>query len=265
MTARRPKSPDRPLRPSEIATELRSRIASRDLPPGGKLPSTKHLAGEFGATERAVYDAVALLKATGHVIGHQGKGVFVRTNEPIEFHAHRFERGQRRDDEKPGLDDWQAGVLEQGRTPSQDIPAVSKEPAAADIAAWLRIAPGTPVLARRRLRRADGRPYQLADSYFPLEIARDCPELWEERDVSVPGGVLAYNGHPQSQLRDELRPWLPTPDESERLDLPKGFAGPAIQHVRIGYGGENDGGIPVRVMVTIAPGHLNTIVYEMEV
>ncbi|WP_285529673.1 GntR family transcriptional regulator [Streptomyces lavendulae] len=262
MTAHRPAT-DRPLRPSEIATALRTRITSGELVPGGKLPSTRLLAEELGATERAVYEAVALLKMSGHVTSHQGKGVFVRLISPLEFHAHRFERGDRRDD---GVtDDWRAGVEEQGRVATQDDPEVSAESAAPDIAAWLRVSPGTQVLARRRIRRVDGEPFQLADSYFPIGIADDCPELWAPHDIARPGGILAHNGHPQTRLRDELRPWLPTPEESERLGLPTNFGGPAIQHVRIGYGGEGDGGMPIRVMVTIAPGHLNTVVYEMEV
>ncbi|MEU4954331.1 GntR family transcriptional regulator [Streptomyces lavendulae] len=262
MTAPR-RTPDRPLRPSEIATALRARITSGELTPGGKLPSTRLLAEELSATERAVYEAVALLKMSGHVTSHQGKGVFVREVAPLEFHAHRFERGERRDDGV--VDDWRAGVEEQGRVATQDDPEVSGEAAAPDIASWLRIPTGHQVLARRRIRRVDGEPFQLADSYFPLAIADDCPELWAPRDIARPGGILAYNGHPQVRLRDELRPWLPTPEESERLGLPKNFGGPAIQHVRIGYGGEADGHAPIRVMVTIAPGHLNTVVYEMEV
>lgn len=41
-----------------------------------------------------------------------------------------------------------------------------------------------------------GVPYQLADNYFPEDIARDTP-LMEPRSVSAPGGILAAIGHRQ--------------------------------------------------------------------
>lgn len=245
-----------------IMEDLHRQISSGELQPGDRLPSTRELAAHYGVAEKTVYRAIALMKAAGEVEARQGKGVFVRGNHPLEWHLHRFERGDRRDSPEAGLDDWQAAAIEQGRTPSQDTPQVSVEPAPADIAGWLKVKPGAFVVARRRIRRVDGEPFQLADSWFPPQIALDSP-LMEERDVTMPGGILAAIGHPQRYLRDEISSWPPTsPSEAERLELPDGVGTPVTRHVRIGYDQSRQ---PIRVMVTVAPGHLNRLIYEMEV
>jgi GntR family transcriptional regulator len=246
----------------EIADHLQRRIASGDLGPGDPLPSTRALAAEYGVAEKTIYRVISLLKASGQVEGRQGKGVFVRTIKPLEWHVHRFERGPRRDNPTAGRDDWKIGVEEQGRVASQDTPRVSVEPAPADIAGWLQVEAGTFVVARRRVRRVDGEPFQLADSWFPTGVALETP-LMLEQDVTMPGGILASIGHPQKFLRDEIRAWPPTsPDEAERLELARGVGTPVVRHLRIGYGVDDR---PVRVMITVAAGHLNTLVYEMEV
>ncbi|MFI8944775.1 GntR family transcriptional regulator [Streptomyces syringium] len=255
-----PKKSPSPVR--EITEDLHRRIFSGELKPGDQLPSTRYLADRYQVAEKTVYRAIGLLKASGELESGQGKGVFVRGNHPLEWHLHRFERGDRRDSPEVGRDDWQAAALEQGRTPSQDTPRVSVEPAPADIAGWLGIEPGNFAVARRRVRRVDDEPFQLADSWFPTQVALDSP-LMEERDVTMPGGVLAAIGRPQRYLRDEIRSWPPiSPSEAERLELPDGVGTPVTRHVRIGYDQDRT---PIRVMVTVAPGHLNTLVYEMEV
>ncbi|MGY1437161.1 GntR family transcriptional regulator [Streptomyces reniochalinae] len=246
----------------EIADELLDRIASGDLESGEKLPSTRELAELHEVGEKTIYRVISLLKASGQVEGRQGKGVFVRAIKPLEWQLHQFERGDRRDDSTSGRDDWKAAAAEQGRTPSQDTPRVSVEPAPPEVAAWLGLKPGTFVVARRRVRRVDGEPFQLADSWFPTGIALDT-DLMREEDVTRPGGILAYIGHPQKRLRDEIRSWPPaTQEEAQRLELPEGVGTPVTRHARIGY---DEAGDPIRVMVTVAPGHLNTLVYELEV
>lgn len=253
---------EKPLTARDIADKVLEDIASGTLEPGQRLGSTEELATRFRVSNKTVYRAVGLLKTSGELMGQQGRGVYVRDVDPLEWRLHQFERGDRRDDHIPGWDDWKAAAAELGREPSQDIPRVSVEPAPPNVAAWLGVEAGTHVVARRRVRRVDGEPFQLADSWFTTSIALDT-DLMKEEDVSRPGGILAYIGRPQVRVRDELRSWPAlTPAEAERLEMKNGAGKPVIRHARIGYG---DDGQPVRVMVTVAPGHLNTLVYEMEV
>lgn len=60
-----------------VMRSLRERIASGDLPPGTKLPTTADLATEYGVGTTTVRQAVKLLQFTGELVGHQGVGVFV--------------------------------------------------------------------------------------------------------------------------------------------------------------------------------------------
>lgn len=251
-----------PIRPGQrgaarlIADDLRAQIRAGQLPPGAVLPTSRELAEHYGVTQRTVSAGVDLLKAEGLVVGEQGGRRRVRADRPITWDLTRFERRGRRD--TAAMDDWSTAIKEAGREPVQVV-TVSVEPATEAVARWLQIQPGDEVVKRARLRTVDGRPFQLSYSWFPASVAAGTA-LMEERDVSIPGGILNSIGHPQRHVRDEITVRMPGPEESEKLDLPPGT--PVAQHVRIGYG---DSGLPVRAMMTIAPGDRHVLVYEMEV
>jgi GntR family transcriptional regulator len=213
------------------------------------------LAERYGVTPKTVSAGIDLLKLEGLVVGEQGGRRRVRSNRPITWNLTKFERGKRRD--SPSMDDWSTAIKEAGRKPTQ-IVTVTTEPASDEVAGWLQIQPGDQVVRRVRMRTVDDQPFQLSTSWFPTAIALGTP-LMEERDVSMPGGILHSIGHPQHHIRDEITIRMPTPEESERLVLLPGT--PIAQHVRIGYGEV----APVRVMMTIAPGDRHILVYEMEV
>jgi len=68
----------RPLRLSEeLSGELQRRIASGDLPPGGRLPTEKALGDAFGVSRAVVREAIARLKADGLIETRQGSGAWV--------------------------------------------------------------------------------------------------------------------------------------------------------------------------------------------
>jgi DNA-binding GntR family transcriptional regulator len=60
-----------------VADDLRSRIASGELPVGSAIPSTARLCEGYGVSITVVRAAVAQLREAGLVVGHAGKGVFV--------------------------------------------------------------------------------------------------------------------------------------------------------------------------------------------
>jgi GntR family transcriptional regulator len=258
----RPSRPDTTPRIPDIASDLRNRIDEGEFNHvNGKLPSTRNLVTQYKISAQAIARVIALLKAEGVVVGKQGAGVFVRQVDPLRWDLTQFEQGSRRDDVDAGLDDWQASVVAQGRTPEQRILNVTEAPGevpSKDVARWLGLGPDDLVVARRRLRLVDGVPTQLADSWFPARLALGTP-LMDDSDVTMPGGILASIGHPQAKRRDEITPRMPTPEEAKRLSLPPGTA--VAQVVRIGY---DLAGTAVRAMVTIAPGDRNVLIYEME-
>jgi DNA-binding GntR family transcriptional regulator len=60
-----------------IVADIRNSITTGALRPGQKLPSITELAGQYSCSQTVVKTALAVLRATGAVEGHQGKGVFV--------------------------------------------------------------------------------------------------------------------------------------------------------------------------------------------
>ncbi len=239
-----------------VADALREQIRSGVLGPSAVLPTGRELAEQFGVAPKTAAAGVDILKREGLVIGEQGGRRRVRSVRRITWNLSEFERGRRRD--SLAMDDWATAIKDAGRDPREDVSVDTDVPASDQIAAWLRLSPGAAVVKRARVRWVDNEPFQLSTSYFPGVIAQGTL-LSEDRELSVPGGLLRHIGHPQLSVRDEISTRMPTPEETDLLQLPMGT--PVIQHVRIGHGVE----FPVRVMITIAPGDRHLLVYELEV
>ena len=62
---------------AQLADHIRDRIASGELAPGDKLPSTSQLSREHGISAIVVRQAMLVLKTEGCVEGVQGVGMFV--------------------------------------------------------------------------------------------------------------------------------------------------------------------------------------------
>lgn len=241
-----------------VANDIRQRIERGELAPGDQIPGEFDLADSHGVSRQTVRSALQRLQQEGLITEGKGRlGRQVRDRQPLWWNLTQFERGERRDDPEKGADDWAAGVIEQGRTPRQEV-FVSIEPAPADVAKHLGIPAGTLAVKRLRVRFVDDEPYQLATSWFREDIARETP-LMEPRDIAVPGGLMRTIGHPQVRLHDEIQVRMPTPGEASQLKLPSGT--PVGQHTRVGYGKD---GQPVRVMVTIFAGDRHYLIYDQD-
>ena len=70
-----------PIRPPAYSHELAQMILTRgsepDYAPGGRLPTERSLAGEFGVTRTMVRHALALLEADGRISREVGRGTFL--------------------------------------------------------------------------------------------------------------------------------------------------------------------------------------------
>ncbi|GAB3964486.1 winged helix-turn-helix domain-containing protein [Plantactinospora veratri] len=69
-----------PIEPiyTRIVADIRAKIASGELKPGDKLPSVSELRAQYNASNTAVRNAMLVLREAGLIVGHQGKGVYVR-------------------------------------------------------------------------------------------------------------------------------------------------------------------------------------------
>lgn len=140
-----------------IASDIKRRIESGDLAPGAQLPSTRELAEQYECIPRSVHHAIALLKASGHVVTAPGKGVYVA------------------DTRLKGVDRID-GYLTDLRQVEADTPRRTT-----DAPAWVRVLldlePDEECVLRSRRVREDGRVVQYGYSWVHPRIAEVVPEV----------------------------------------------------------------------------------------
>ena len=240
----------------DIADALRRDIKSGELAAGEAVPSQAAIAARFGVSPGSARLALDELVNEGLITGGQGRGRRVRDRSPLVVYASRSESAERRT--AAASDAWVTDVEEQGRKAAQTI-TVEIVQATADIARWLEVDEGQVVAVRRRARTIDGEPDNLCDSYYPMDLAQEVPEILNPADVSK--GVIRLmreRGYEQVRYVDELR-WRPaTPEESAALNIPRGVA--VLVQTRVGY---TSSGRPVRATVVIWPGDSHVLLYEL--
>jgi DNA-binding GntR family transcriptional regulator len=152
----------------QIASALRDRISDGTISRGGKLPTEAELTAEFGVTRSTVREALRILVNEGLVYSARPQGYFVRDREPMYYRPQSEFRPQ---PASPEMDRFMADHAEAGREPGQSIDVAIVEPPQ-EVAERLRLQPGEPTVVRRRVRRLDGEPYNINDSYYPAGPCR---------------------------------------------------------------------------------------------
>jgi GntR family transcriptional regulator len=107
----------------------------------------------------------------------------------------------------------------------------------------------------------DGRPNQLADSYYELDVLAAVPQLAEEE--TGPGGGFARledAGYHLTEIEEEIRVRMPTTPESVSLSLPAGT--PVVDLIRTAYDGT---GRPAEVMLAVIAGDMTSFHYRFPV
>lgn len=209
----------------EIADELRARIDSGELGPGARLPSENELMAVHGVEQLTARRALDVLKNEGLIQARRGSGTFVRDFQPVRrVSPNRLKASQW----GSGRSVWTGDVPDRQLTVT-DV-RVDREEPPAHIASVLGA--GT-ALTRRRVYSVDGRPVQLATSYYPADLVAG--SRIAEADTG-PGGAyarLAELDLEPVRFREEIRSRMPNPDEAAALDLPQGT--PVILVVRTAY------------------------------
>lgn len=246
----------RPLQ-VRIADELRGKIDDGAYAPGQQLPTLDELGEHFKCSLAAIRKAIDILKQQGVVVTIQGRGTFVRDRPHARRHGiERYSRSR-----------WRAGkpilvaeVEKQGRTADQLIRELAEVPAPPLVAQRLGIDPDTPVWVRRRTTLIDGRPNQLADSYYELSVVRDTAIMQEH---TGPGGGFARleeQGLTLDRITEELSVRMPTGPETVTLQLPPGT--PVVDLVRTTYAANER---PVEVMLAVIAGDMVAFHYDFSI
>lgn len=251
-------APDQPFPYARIADALRADILAGRLGPGQRLPSERELAELHQTTRPTVRKAIAVLRADGLVLTEQGRGAFVRPRP----HVRHLARGALwRERRSSGTAPWNAEIAAQGQAGEQRILEVATVGAPTDVAALLDVEEDAPVVVRRRAMLVDGQPAQLADSYYPADLAAGTA-LAERRRIR--GGAAAVIedqlGRRIVRFIEELSARMPTPQEAQALQLPPGV--PVVRALRTAYDGS---GAAVEVLASVIPMDRHVLRYEIEV
>jgi GntR family transcriptional regulator len=240
----------------DLADVLRREITEGKLPPGAVMHSEADLVERYGVSRNTVRGALGLLTNEGLLtVGNGRRGRRVRQPTPLVVYASQSESVDRRT--AAGVDAWVNDVREQGREPSQTI-TVEMVQADAAVGRWLEVGEGSLVAVRRRIRSIDGIPDNINDTFYPLELAQEIPEILNPADV--PQGIIALmreHGYRQVRYADELRWRPPTPSEKAQLNVPTGVA--VLVQTRTGYTADR----PVKTTVTTWPGDSHIMIYEL--
>ncbi|GAB4086330.1 GntR family transcriptional regulator [Myceligenerans cantabricum] len=237
-----------------IADQIRDRITTGELAEGTKLPSESQLMEEFATSRNTVRNALGELESEGLISTAQGRGSFVREWNMLTFRATRAEHIDR--PASWSHDSFVSETREAGHAPSTEF-TMRIEPAVPEVADRLKIEGNSLVVFRRVVRYADSKPVSRQDSWYPMEVA-------ETAGLNVPHDIpegtvraMAKAGLKEVGHYDELTARMPTPEESQTLDVPVGV--PVIVYVRTAWT-ETE---PIRVTRTTFPCDRNKIVYEL--
>jgi GntR family transcriptional regulator len=240
-----------------IADDLRGAILRQKYSEGERLPSENALATEYNTTRATVRKAFALLRSDGLVVSEQGKGVFVRPRPTVHMMGTGRQYAERR---KTGVTNFNAEAKAHGHDAEQEVVAVDRVPAPADIAPRLGVPEGTPLLVRRRLFKVDGHPMQLVDGYYDYGLAKGTALARRSR---IQGGAHAEIEGPKIGRRlmrfvEELELRMPVPAEVEALSVLPGV--PVARVLRTAYDSDDR---PVEVLESIVPGDRHRFLYEI--
>ncbi|WP_026424601.1 GntR family transcriptional regulator [Actinokineospora inagensis] len=204
-----------------IADALRDRIESAELGPGDRVPSENELVLAYEVEQPTARRALEVLKNEGLIVARRGAGTFVREFTPYRRVSPDRLRGA-------GSSVWETDSAE--RRPTVADINVTEEATPPHIA---RVLASETVLVRRRKYVVEGKPIQVAESYYPAALVRGS-QIAETN--TGPGGVyarLAELGLKPVRFREELRSRMPRAEETAALGLAQGT--PVICITRTAY------------------------------
>ncbi|WP_331732315.1 UTRA domain-containing protein [Streptomyces sp. NBC_00989] len=162
---------------------------------------------------------------------------------------------------QPGqVDAWTAEAAQAGKKGGQRLTEVGECVPPEAIAAALRLTPGEPAVVRRRLILEDDQPVELADSYYPTQIARGT--ALGERG-KIPGGaptLLARLGYTAAEVAEDVSAREASADERAALNLAPGAWVLVLARIAVA-----ENGLPMEAMLMTMRAQDRHLHYQMRV
>lgn len=249
---------ERPLH-HQVADALRRAMDSGLLGPMDRVPGENTLMQRYGVSRWTSREALATLASEGLITKVPKVGTFVRERPTVQRHGlERYARSRWQGQNATTI--LRTEATEQGKEAGRVIRELAEVTAPASVADRLNTLPKTLVWTRRRTVFLNGRPSQLADSYYPLDVVADTALLTAE---TGPGGDFARldeAGHTPSRIREEWQARMPTASETAELQLPPGT--PVLDFIRTIV---DQMGRPVEVMLSVIAADTASFVYDFPV
>lgn len=190
----------------EIITYIKKYITTNKLAEGDKIPSANTIARQFQTNRSTVRGALALLSAQGYLYSEQGRGFFVsKKNRPIVFH---HENGMGFSEILGGKRNYESTIIK-----------YSKITAGSTLSKYLKIDENDMVHSLKVLRKVDGIPLAICQSFLPEKRLPDFASHLE--NFSSVNKILMddYNfSHPQC-TKVTIEACNPTPEDVFLLDI----------------------------------------------
>ena len=190
---------------ARIKAFIKARIASGEWKPGGAVPSEAALMQQFGVSRMTVNRAMQELVQEGLVTRIQGSGSFV-----AELH---------RISSSLNIRDIHEEVTERGHVHTLTALLVACEPASAEVAASLKLAPGTQVFHTQLVHYENGVPIQYEDRYVNPAAAPNY--LDTDFSHSTPTHHLLAHA-PLTEASYTIEACLPSALEAKHLRIKRG-------------------------------------------
>lgn len=133
-----------------VKNEILDLIAG--LAPGAGVPTERELAERFATSRTTVRQALAELVIDGRLERTQGRGTFIAQPRLMQLRQ---------------LTSFSQDTHDEGRLPGSVVLGIDEQPADAEVADHLGVAPGTAVYRVERLRTAAGEPIAHEIAYLP--------------------------------------------------------------------------------------------------
>jgi GntR family phosphonate transport system transcriptional regulator len=153
----------------QIADRIRQAISAGAYDETGMVPAETLLAQQFGVNRHTVRSAIAALAQEGIVRAVQGRGTLIERKERLNFPITRRTR-------------FTAGIGEQARAMRGLLLSHREERADEEVARWLKLRAGAPVIRMETVRKADDRPVSCATAWFPAERFAGLPAVYEKTE-----------------------------------------------------------------------------------
>jgi GntR family transcriptional regulator len=238
-----------------IADDLRDKIETGRLHPGGQLPTELDLMSEYGSSRNTVRDAIKWLITRSLVETRPGQGTFVV--EKISPFVTTLT-----DDPETGLGGGEGKtyvkeVTARFRQQESSLPRVEIQAADEQLVTELQLEAGSSVVSRHQQRFIDNTPWSLQTSFYPMSlIEKGAVRLLQAGDIEE--GTVVYLRDKldikQMGYRDLVTVRAPDNTEIGFFKLPDDGRVSVIETRRTAFG---EGGSPFRLTVSVYPADRN--------